>query len=59
MGEGGGGVGAVSCGILVLQPEIELTFLTLEAQSLNLWTTRKVPVSGFFKKLYLKYREAE
>ena len=33
----------MGCGILVPQPGIKPTSPALEAQSLNLWTTREVP----------------
>ena len=34
---------SVACGILVPQPETEPMLLVLGAQSLNHWTTKKVP----------------
>ena len=36
--------------ILVPQPGTEPMFPTLEAQSLNHWTTREVPTKVFFKE---------
>ena len=43
--------GCVACGILVSWPGTEPVPCTLEAQSLNHWTTREVPPLGFFKIL--------
>ena len=41
--------GCVACGIFVLQPGIKPTPPVLEVCSPNHWTTREVPMEGFFK----------
>ena len=43
-----GGLYSEACGILVPPTGIEPAPLTLEAQSLNHWTTRKVPFLHYF-----------
>ena len=43
--------GCVACGISVSWPGTEPAPRTLEAQSLNHWTTKEVPPLGFFKIL--------
>ena len=40
---------AVSCGILVLWPEIEPGFPTVEVQSPSNWTAREVPIMVYYK----------
>lgn len=40
---------AVSCGILVLWPEFEPGFPTVEVQSPSNWTAREVPIMVYYK----------
>ena len=49
----------MACGILVPRPGIEPSPPALEAQSVNHWTAREVPIFHFLTLLYEDNREWE